>query len=355
MGRGRHAANVLEPRSAGDRIASGSAASRRGSRASAKSKAIPECEVELATLVRSVPEGDDWVFEIKFDGYRALAYLDHGEVQLVSRNGLSFNDRFAPIRERLARLPCKSAVIDGEVCSIDASGRTRFEALQGVERDRTQSELVLFAFDLLWLDGKDLRGESLLARKERLAKLIPGTASGVVRRSEHVVGDGPSFLEAARELGLEGIMAKRGSSPYRGGRSLDWQKIKVDRREELLIAGYTPPKGSRARFGALLLAIPDEKSGALRYAGKVGTGFDTRTLEDLFDAMAPLRVEHPPVVDPPRERGAVWVEPRLVAEIRYTEWTSDGKLRHPTFLGLREDKPPREVRRERPVSRTKAR
>jgi bifunctional non-homologous end joining protein LigD len=312
--------------------------------------ALPALEVQLATLVREPPAGDDWVFEIKYDGYRAIAYVEASGVRLVSRNGLSFADRFAPVCRALRSLRVRQVVLDGEVCSLDPSGRTRFEALQGVLRDGTASELVYFVFDVLWLDGEDLRDRPLVERKAILERILPRTDAGTVRRGEWVLGGGESFLDAARRLGLEGLVAKRASAPYRAGRSLDWQKVKVELRDELAIVGWTPPKGSRQRFGALLLATTDPRSGVLRYAGKVGTGFDTAMLEDLHARMAPLRVASPPVADPPRERGATWIAPHLVAEIRFTEWTSDGRLRHPTFLGLREDKRADEVRREEPAN-----
>lgn len=322
-----------------------------GRRAAPRAAPLPRIEPQLATLVRDPPEGEGWLHEIKFDGYRAIAYVDEGEVHLVSRNGLSFDDRFGAIRDALAKeRGLGRAILDGEVCAVDPAGRTRFEALQNVMRDREGAALVYFVFDLLWEGDEDLRALPLIERKERLARLVPETARGVVRRSEHVRGDGASFLDAAERLGLEGLIAKRADRPYRGGRGTDWVKVKVEKREELIVIGYTPPKGSRQRFGALLLGVPDpERPGVLRYAGKVGTGFDTRTLEELHERMTPLRVAEPPVIDPPRERGAVWVRPAIVAELRFTEWTSDGKLRHPTFLGVREDKSPADVRRERPA------
>ncbi|AKF07412.1 non-homologous end-joining DNA ligase [Sandaracinus amylolyticus] len=319
------------------------------SRRTSKRGALPEVDAQLATLVDEPPEGDAWLHEIKFDGYRALAYLDHGEVRLVSRNGLSFNERFAPVCAALSRLPIERAILDGELCAIDEAGRTRFESLQQGGREG----LVYFVFDLLFEGDEDLRKLPLIERKERLARVLPETSRGMVRRAEHVRGGGASFLDAAAELGLEGLIAKRLDRPYVSGRSLDWQKVKVQRREELVIVGFTPPKGARQRFGSLLLGTVDaERDGALRYAGKVGTGFDSRTLEELYERMIPLRVEEPPVIDPPREKGATWIRPELVAEVRYTEWTRDGKLRHPAFLGMREDKRASDVRRERATTTT---
>lgn len=309
--------------------------------------ALPEVEAQLATLVREPPEGDPWLYEIKYDGYRALAYVEGGSVRLVSRNGLSFSERFAPICESLAALGLPRAVLDGEICALDESGRTRFETLQRSMQEAPE-HLVYFVFDVLFLGEEDLRALPLTERKERLERLLPETTRGRVRRAEHVRGGGASFLEAVERLGLEGLVAKRGDRAYVPGRSLDWQKVKVERREEVVVVGFTAPKGARQRFGALLLATVDpERDGSLRYAGKVGTGFDTRALEDLYERMLPLRVARPPVADPPRMPEATWIEPVLVAEVRYTEWTSDGKLRHPAFLGLREDKRASDVKRER--------
>lgn len=312
--------------------------------------ALPEIEAQLATLVREPPEGDAWLHEIKYDGYRAIAYLDAEHVRLVSRNGLSFAERFGTICDALSELELPRAILDGEVCALDESGRPRFEALQRSMQEAPEA-LVYFVFDLLYLGDEDLRALPLAERKERLAQVLPETTRGRVRRAEYVRGGGASFLEAAERLGLEGLVAKRGDRPYRAGRSLDWQKIKVERREELVVVGFTPPKGARQRFGSLLLATYDPRRGdGLRYAGKVGTGFDTRALEELYERMLPLHVASPPVIDPPRMREATWIEPVLVAEVRYTEWTSDGKLRHPTFLGLREDKRAADVRRELAVT-----
>lgn len=307
---------------------------------------LPEVEPQLATLVRAPPAGDAWLHEIKYDGFRAIAYVDRGEVHLVSRNGLSFDERFAAVRDALGKRARARAILDGEICAIDEGGRTRFEALQGAMRDGRQDRLVFFVFDLLFEGEDDLRALPLHERKTRLARALPGTTRGVVRRAEHVRGGGPSFLEAVEHLGLEGMISKRADRPHRGGRSMDWQKIKVERREELVVIGFTPPKGSRQRFGALLLGVAERAGGALRYAGKVGTGFDARTLDELHERMLPLRVDRAPVVDAPRERGAVWLRPELVAEIRYAEWTAAGRLRHPTFLGLRLDKRASDVRRE---------
>ncbi len=307
---------------------------------------LPKIEPQLATLVQNPPEGDEWLHEIKYDGFRAIAYLDRGEIHLVSRNGLSFDQRFESVRRALMSFPVDRAILDGEICALDEHGRPRFALLQHAIQNPTESRLRYFVFDLLWDSSGDLRAHWLLSRKTRLDTHFERVDMDIVRRAEYAHGHGDAFRDATKELELEGMVSKRADKPHRGGRSLEWQKIKFDSRQELVIVGFTPPKGSRQRFGALLLGIADKEGDELRYAGKVGTGFDTQALESLYERMMPLRIERPAIKDPPRERGAVWLTPTLVAEIRFAEWTHDGKLRHPTFLGLRIDKRASEVRRE---------
>lgn len=308
--------------------------------------ALPTIEPQLATLVSAPPSGDAWFHEIKYDGFRAIAYLDHGDIHLLSRNGKSLDQRFASIRRALTQYPAVRAILDGEICAVDGSGQTRFELLQRALQTPRAAQLRYFVFDLLWVANDDLRTTVLSQRKERLDALFQKTTNELIRPAEYVRGEGEAFQHAARELGLEGMVSKRIDKPYRKGRSREWLKVKFESRQELVILGYTPPKGSRQRFGALLLGVADKEGAELRYAGKVGTGFDTETLEYLYELMSPLRIDRPPISDPPRERGAVWITPTLVAEIRFTEWTRDGRLRHPTFLGLRIDKSAHEVRRE---------
>lgn len=308
--------------------------------------ALPTIQPQLATLVSAPPGGDAWFHEIKYDGFRAIAYVDRGDIHLVSRNGLSFDQRFASIRRALAQFPADRAILDGEICALDSSGHTRFELLQRALQTPSAVQLRYFVFDLLWVSNDDLRTTFLSQRKERLDAHFEKRANELIRPAEYIRGEGEAFQLAARELGLEGMVSKRIDKPHHQGRSRDWLKVKFESRQELVIVGFTRPKGSRQRFGALLLGVADKDGDELRYAGKVGTGFDTETLERLYELMTPLRIDRPPITDPPRERGAVWITPTLVAEIRFTEWTLDGKLRHPTFLGLRIDKSAHEVHRE---------
>ncbi|HSH44593.1 MAG TPA: non-homologous end-joining DNA ligase, partial [Longimicrobiales bacterium] len=310
--------------------------------------------VQLATLEKSAPEGDEWVHELKLDGYRVLCHLEDGRARLVTRNGKDWTDRFPGVEEAVNALPCEAALMDGEVVVLDERGVSSFQMLQNVlGRGGRDGAPLLYAFDLLHLDGRDLTGEPLTARKAALRALLD-RASGVaverIRYSDHVVGQGPSFFRKACRMGVEGIISKRADGPYRPGRGRDWLKVKCTSRQEFVIAGYTDPSGSRAGLGALLLAVND--GGDLVYTGKVGTGFDTDTLLALEERLSRLERKSPPVTDPPRgagARGVHWVRPELVAEVEFTEWTNDGRIRHPSFQGLREDKDPADVVREEPT------
>ncbi len=326
---------------------------RRRSRGSMKdgagAKLPPVIEPELATLVDQAPTGDDWVHEIKFDGYRVHARIERGEVTLLTRSGKDWTDRMRSLQGALKRLAVDAAYLDGELVALNQAGHSNFQALQNSLAEGRDSELVYYAFDLLHLDGADLISLPLLERKSRLRELLESQPElgDRVRFSAHVVGNGAAFFENAGKLGLEGTIAKRAQSTYRSGRGRDWLKIKCSQRQEFLVVGYTEPAGSRSHLGALLLATRD--GGRLRYAGRVGTGFSDASLAELHGKLTPLAVEAAPVENPPKgadARGVHWVEPKLVAEVSYTEMTADGSLRHPTFQGLRDDKPAREVRLE---------
>ncbi len=316
----------------------------------AKKAALPKggIEPELATLVDAAPPGDEWLHEIKFDGYRVLCEVDDGNVHLWTRRGKDWSDRFRPVVEAAARLPVRQALLDGEVVVLEADGRTSFQALQNALTGGRDKDLVYFAFDLLYLDGYDLRKATLLDRKEALAQVL-AAAPGGIRLSEHVRGQGDDFYRQACSLSLEGIVTKRAGEPYRSGRGKDWLKVKCIKRQEFVIVGYTDPEGSRTGFGALLLAVHD--GAELVFAGKVGTGFNEQLLTDLKKRLSRLERKTPAFANPPRgaeARRSHWVEPELVGEVAFTEWTEDGILRHPSFQGLREDKTPAEVVRERP-------
>ena len=301
---------------------------------------------QLATLVTTPPVGDDWVHEIKLDGYRMLLRIERGRVRLLTRNRLDWTDRFPAVAEAAAALPVKEAMLDGEVVVFDAAGVSSFQALQqATEAGRAPTYV---AFDLLFLDGRDLRAEPLIARKKALAQVLKGRR-GRVRYSEHFDAPGQEVYERACEMALEGIVSKRKQAPYTSGRGQTWLKVKCMTRQEFVIGGYTDPEGARADFGSLLLGV-HEPDGRLVYAGKVGTGFSHATLEALGKRLRKLEQRASPfAADGPRPpaRGAHWVKPILVGEVSFTEWTRDGLLRHPAFQGLREDKPAVQVVRER--------
>ncbi len=305
---------------------------------------------QLASPATTAPGGDGWIHEIKFDGYRVLCHVQDGSVRIATRNGKDWTDRFQDVAKSLARLPCDSALIDGEVVVLDRSGVSRFQRLQNALSGSRSARPLLYAFDLLELDGQDVTGAGVEDRKALLHPLVEGLADERVRYSDHVKGQGEAFREQACRMGVEGIISKRTGSPYREGRSRSWLKIKCTMGQEFVVVGYTDPGGSRVGFGALLLGVHDEE-GKLHFAGRVGTGFDDLTLVELKRRLSRLERKTAPVVDPPRgaqARGVHWVRPELVAAVAFTEWTDDGRIRHPSYQGLREDKAAKDVMREGP-------
>ena len=305
---------------------------------------------ELATLVRAAPTGDDWLHEVKFDGYRMLCRLERGKAHLRSRNGKDWTAALPAIAHELRRVRADEAWLDGEIAVADAQGRTRFQALQNALSDPAAGAITYFVFDLLHLDGYDLRAVALRERKRLLRAILPDSDPRI-RYSIDIEGAGAEFFRQACALDLEGVVSKRADSPYREGlRTREWVKVKCGRRQEMVIGGFTDPQGAREGFGALLLGVYDQ--GELRYAGKVGTGFDARLLTRLRGRLDGLEQKTPAFADPPRgyaARGAHWVKPQLVAEIAFTEWSDDGALRHPSFQGLRDDKKATDVVREEPA------
>ena len=301
-------------------------------------------ELQLATLVDEAPEGDAWLHEQKFDGYRICAELARGRVHLYSRSAKDWTAQFPTVAAAVAELPVDRAILDGEVAAVLPDGRTSFQALQ-----QRGAELAYFVFDLLAIDGEDLTGRPLEERKARLKELVgKDKKDKTIRYSDHVVGDGAAFFRAACERGLEGIVSKRRDAPYRAGRGTTWVKTKCMKRQELVIGGWTDPEGSRTGLGSLILGVYD--GAKLVYAGKVGTGFTAATLAAVRKELDTL-ARATPAFDPPPRRawtgpGVHWVEPELVAEVAFLEWTSDGRLRHPSFQGLRRDKDPKDVVRE---------
>jgi DNA ligase D-like protein (predicted ligase) len=304
-----------------------------------------------AVLVDQPFSDPDWIFERKLDGVRGLAFRDGPEVQLYSRNAKSLNRSYPELVEALGREPADDFVADGEIVAFER-GITSFSRLQRRMQlsdpeaaRRTGVAVFMYLFDLIHLDGYDLTGLPLRARKRLLRHAL--SFEGHVRYTQHRNRDGESFFAEACKRGLEGLIAKRANSRYVHGRSRDWLKLKCSNEQELVIGGFTAPRGSRTDFGALLVGYYE--NGNLRYAGKVGTGFDRETLVRLGRRLRELEIDSPPFVDvDPVPRGTHWVRPELVAQIGFTEWTRDGRLRHPRFLGLRDDKSPQEVVRELP-------
>jgi bifunctional non-homologous end joining protein LigD len=306
---------------------------------------------QLATATAAAPAGAEWLHEIKYDGYRLLARFDDGAVQLITRSGLDWTDKFPALAQRLSRLPVKNAVIDGELVSLQPDGITSFAALQDAISAKRTAELTFFAFDLLYRDGWDLTGASLEDRKATLAELIPPDGGGMLRYSDHHEGQGPEFLHQAAVYGLEGIVSKRRDAPYQAGRGRSWLKAKCRNRDEFIIVGFTDPEGTRQHFGALLLGYYDPR-GTLRYAGRVGSGFNEARLSELRRRLDDIANVKPTVKLPPGDsrKGVHWTRPELVAEVEYAVWTADALIRQSTFQGLREDKDPKEVVYD-PVSR----
>jgi bifunctional non-homologous end joining protein LigD len=310
---------------------------------SAVTEPLPERVEPMKAVLTDEPFSDpDWIFERKLDGIRCIAIKAERRVRLLSRNHLSLNGRFPEIVEALERDPATQYVLDGEVVAFDGA-QTSFAALQ--QRGERPVSVFLYAFDLLHHAGEDLTALPLRRRKALLRGVLG--FGDPIRLTSHRNGDGEALFRDACRKGWEGVIAKRADSPYKHGRSRDWLKIKCSAEQELVIGGYTAPKGSRTDLGALLVGYYE--GGHLRYAGKVGTGFTRATLRDLAARLEPLRREQSPFADEVRERSATWVEPRLVGQVGFSEWTRDGRLRHPRFLGLREDKAAEEVVRERAI------
>ena len=307
-----------------------------------------------ARLSENLPASEEWVYEIKFDGFRGLALKEGSEVRLISRNNRELGPKFPGVVAALRKLPCEQLLLDGELVALDEKGRSSFQLLQGSDDGGNESAgLFFYVFDVLNVNGRDTTGLPLMKRKALLQTLIKGK-SDCLRYSDILTGDIGELSGMMRSMGLEGLIAKKRNSLYEtGARSGSWIKFKWSYEQEFVIGGYTDPEGSRPYFGSVLAGYYDGPK--LIFAGKVGTGFNAKLLKSMYDRFQKIRIdktafanlpERGGVIGPAQMRFCKWVEPSLVCQVRFTEWTRDGHLRQPVFLGLREDKDPREVVKE---------
>ena len=326
-------------------------------RPGAETAALPQwIRPQLTQLVDAAPDGSDWLHEIKFDGYRMQARLDHGAVRLLTRTGLDWTHKYPAIAAAVASIGAKQAYLDGELCGVRPDGVTSFSMMQAASDSGNAASLVFFLFDLLHLDGDDLGARPLRERKARLAALLVNVSS-LLHYSDHQIGHGRAFHEKACAMALEGIVPKRADAAYAPGNRGLWVKVKCLHREEFVVVGWTDPEGSRPWLGALLLAYHDP-AGRLVYAGRAGTGIKQAELERLWRRLQPLAIDRMPLAGPPPRDSRFgsplvlsrvhWVRPELVAEVKFLAWTEDNLLRQVVYEGLREDKPPKDVRRPIP-------
>jgi bifunctional non-homologous end joining protein LigD len=301
----------------------------------------------LATLVDDPFTNPEWVFETKWDGFRSVCFLKGGKPRIVSRNQLDMTPQFPELSKMATCFDAKEVIVDGEIVALDPSGMPRFQLLQprvgrktGIEALLGKAKIVYFVFDLIYSDGYDLTSCSLVERKAELERILRPT--DFVKFSEHIVGDGERFFEQIEKFRLEGMMAKRVASLYVPRRSADWLKIKTVQRSEVVIAGYTQPRGSRSHFGALVVGL--YRDGKLHYVAHVGGGFNERKLAQLYELMQPFKTKTCPFVAQPKTNEPVqWLKPKLVAEVKFSEWTAEERMRQPIFLGLREDERPEQT------------
>jgi len=315
-----------------------------------KGKLPSALKPQLATLVEKAPDGQ-WSYEIKFDGYRIMARIDHGEVKLITRNGHDWTHKLPAQAQALTALGLESAWLDGEMVVTDSQGVPDFQALQNAFDSGRSGNILYYLFDLPYLNGVDLREVPLEERRAALATVLKANDNPLLRFSDAFGEEPEALLNSACQMRMEGLIGKRVGSPYVSRRSSDWIKLKCKHRQEFVIVGFTDPKGTRSAFGALLLGLHDRDSGELRYAGKVGTGFNEATLGSLHKQLKPLQTKKATVVNPPsgfEVKGVHWLKPKLLAEVAFAEMTREGSVRHAVFHGLRDDKPAKDITEERP-------
>ncbi len=318
----------------------------------ARKKPMPEFVApQLATLVDEPPDGEEWLHELKFDGYRMLCHLSRGRVRFWSRNQKDWTEKFPNLVKAVEAFPASSVILDGEVVIVDKAGRSSFQDLQQSMRKSGTAAFVFQIFDLIYFDGSDLTAAPLVQRKQLLEALLASIKGKTpLRYSEHVEGNGNEFFRQACEYKIEGIVSKLADSPYQSTRNRNWLKSKCIKRQEFVIAGYTPSKKDFPGFGSLILGVHEK--GKLIYAGRVGTGFSIKQRLELQKKLDKISQTAMPLSVKPKDPGlrdAHWAKPLLVAEVAFTEWTADGLIRHPSFQGLREDKKPADVIREEPA------
>jgi bifunctional non-homologous end joining protein LigD len=317
----------------------------------ARKAALPDfISPQLATLVPEAPSGDEWLHELKFDGYRMVCHLHRGKAHFWSRNQKDWTEKFPNLSKALKALPATAAILDGEVVVVDKAGRSSFQKLQQSMKGGAAT-FVFQIFDLIYLNGYNLTRVPLRERKALLEDLLAGVdAKGPLRYSDHVVGNGDRFFKQACAYGIEGIVSKLADSVYESTRTRSWLKVKCTKRQEFVIAGYTPSKKNFPGFGSLILGVYDK--GKLVYSGRVGTGFSIKQRLELQKKLDRLSQPAMPFATKPKDPGlrdAHWAKPQLVIEVEFTEWTEEGSIRHPSFQGLREDKKATEVVREKPA------
>ena len=318
----------------------------------ARKRPMPEfIAPQLATLIKEPLEGDEWLHELKFDGYRMLCHLNRGQVHFWSRNRKDWTEKFPNLVKAIGTFPADSAILDGEVVIVNKAGRSSFQDLQQSMRTSGSAAFVYQIFDLVYLDGYDLTGVPLVQRKLLLEELLTSIkGKTALRYSEHVEGNGQEFFRQACAYKIEGMISKLANSTYQSTRNRNWLKVKCNKRQEFVIAGYTPSRKDFPGFGSLILGVYEK--GKLIYSGRVGTGFSIKQRLELQKKLDKISQATMPFSAKPKDPGlrdAHWAKPKLVGEVEFTEWTADGSIRHPSFQGLREDKKAADVVREEPA------